>query len=153
MNFVTILGRLGRDAESRFTPNGDKVTTLIIASTGRKSGKEETIWWRITLWGDRFDKMLSYLKKGSSIIVTGEITNKPDIYTDKEGTARVSSLDVRAETIRFSPWGKGGDGSSSNKTEEKQGEHTSGQPAQEFATSAATTTAPAMDFEEENIPF
>lgn len=105
MMIVQLAGRLGRDAETRFTNSGIKVTTLTLATNQRKgSGKEEvTTWWRVTIWGDRFDKLLPYLKKGSAIIVVGEM-NKPEIWTDKEGRPQVS-LEVTAEIIRFSPFG------------------------------------------------
>ncbi len=105
MIIIEIAGHLGADPETRFTPNGQKVTTLRVATNTRKSGKDETVWWRVTIWGERFDKMMPYLKKGSAIIVIGEMS-KPEIYTDKEGRPQVS-LDLTAEMIRFSPFGKG----------------------------------------------
>jgi len=103
MNIVQIAGRLGRDPESRFTPSGQKVTTFTVATNVRKGGKEETVWWRVTIWGERFDKLMSYLKKGSAVIVIGEM-NKPEIWTDKEGRPQIS-LDLTAEIVRFSPFG------------------------------------------------
>lgn len=104
MNIIHIAGHLGADPEVRFTASGQKVTGLRIAVNTRKSGKEETIWYRITIWGDRFDKMMPYLKKGSSIIVIGTL-HKPEIYTDKEGRQHVS-LEITAEMIQFSPFGR-----------------------------------------------
>lgn len=104
MIIIEIAGHLGADPEVRFTPGGQKVTSLRVATNSRKSGKEETVWWRVTIWGERFDKMMPYLKKGSAIIVIGEMS-KPEIYTDKEGRPQVS-LDLTAEMIRFSPFGK-----------------------------------------------
>ena len=49
MIIVQIAGRLGRDPETRFTPSGLKVTNLTVATTVRKGGKEETVWWRVTM--------------------------------------------------------------------------------------------------------
>ena len=105
MNFVFIAGHLGKDPETRFTADGTKVTTLVVATSSRKGGKEETIWWRVTVWGDRFDKMLPYLTKGKPIMVKGELF-KPETYTDKNGVTQISSLEVRADSIHFSPFGK-----------------------------------------------
>jgi len=105
MIIIQIAGRLGRDPESRFTPSGQKVTNLTVAVNIRKGGKEETtVWWRVTVWGDRFDKMMPYFKKGSAIIVVGEMTKAPEIWTDKEGRPQ-TSLELTAEIIRFSPFG------------------------------------------------
>lgn len=123
MNFIQIMGHLGADPETRFTPSGQKVTNLRVATNVRKGGKEETVWYKITIWGDRFDKMISYLKKGSAIIVVGEL-GKPEIYQDREGRPQVS-LEVTAEFIRFSPFGKGEKASQENSKQEfLQGQYT-----------------------------
>ncbi len=104
MFIVHIAGNLGKDPETRFTPSGQKVTTFNMAVNQRKGKEDVTIWVRVTIWGDRFDKMLSYLKKGSAVIVTGRM-NPPSSYTDKEGRTQIS-LDITAEMIEFSPFGK-----------------------------------------------
>lgn len=109
MNFVTIAGRLGKDPETRFTANNQKVTTFSLATNLRRGGNEETIWWRVTVWGERFDKMMPYLKKGSAAIVVGEISKAPEIYNDQSGQPRISSLEITAESIKFSPFGRDGD--------------------------------------------
>jgi len=110
MHFVWIAGRLGADPETRFTPKGQKVTTMRVATNGKRGGKEETIWWRATLWGDQFDRMLPYLKKGSAVMVMGEM-HKPEIYNDREGKAQIS-MELTADVVRFSPFGKEGSASS-----------------------------------------
>ncbi len=104
MNFINIAGHLGADPETRFTPSGKKVTTLRVATRTRKGGNDDTIWWRVTIWGDQFDKLLSYLKKGSAIVVFGEV-QKPDIFMDREGKPQIS-LEITASHIQFSPFGK-----------------------------------------------
>lgn len=105
MNIIEIFGHLGADPESRVTPNGQKLTVLRVATNSRRSGKESiTIWYRVLLWGDDFDKMLPHFKKGSAIIVVGEML-PPETYVDRDGRTQVS-LSVAAEFIRFSPFGK-----------------------------------------------
>ena len=106
MNILQVAGHLGADAETRFTNGGQKVTTLRIATNSKRQGKDETTWWRATIWGDRFDKMVPYLKKGASVIVMGELS-KPAIYNDKEGNPQVS-LDITVDIIKFSPFGRSG---------------------------------------------
>jgi single-strand DNA-binding protein len=105
MNFIHIAGNLGADPEVRFTSSGKKVTTLKVASRSRrgKGGEETTIWWRVTIWGEQFDKMISFLKKGSAVMVYGDV-HKPEIFTDREGKPQVS-LDITAVHIEFSPFG------------------------------------------------
>lgn len=104
MNQILIAGHLGADPEVRFTSGGQKVTTLRVACNSRKSGKDETIWWKVTAWGEQFDKLISYLKKGSPLMVSGELP-KPEIFTDREGKPQIS-MNITANNIMFSPFGK-----------------------------------------------
>jgi len=101
MNLIEIAGFLGGDPEERFTNTGKKVVSFRV---GVRVGKEETIWWKVTIWNDRFDRMMPYLKKGSAVIVLGEMS-KPEIYTGKDGQPQIS-LNINAEIIKFSPFGK-----------------------------------------------
>lgn len=120
MNQLTIMGYLGADPEVRFTSSGQKVTTLRVAENQRRSGKEETLWWRVTIWGEQFDKMLSYLKKGSAVIVAGEMS-KPEIYNDRDGHPQIS-LNMTAHHVAFSPFGK------SEKHMSQQNNQSQGEP-------------------------
>lgn len=106
MNFIHIAGHLGADPETRFTSSGKKVTTLRVACRTRKGQTEDTIWWRVTVWGEQYDKMITYLKKGSPIVVAGEL-HKPEIFTDREGKPQ-ASMEITASHIQFSPFGKPG---------------------------------------------
>jgi single-strand DNA-binding protein len=155
MNLIQIAGHLGADPEVRFTSNGQKVTTVRVATNSRKAGKDETIWWRVTIWGDRFDKMMPYLKKGSAIIVIGELS-KPEIYTDKEGRPQVS-LEMTAEVIRFSPFGKsersGQEQSQAGQTTKNQGfgEQTFSAPTSSHAQHGYSSSS--QESEEDPLPF
>ncbi|MBS0620388.1 MAG: single-stranded DNA-binding protein [Verrucomicrobia bacterium] len=125
MNQATIAGHLGADPEVRFTSSGKKVTTLRVAARARRSGKDETIWWKVTIWGEQFDNILPYFKKGSPIIVFGEM-NKPEMFTDREGRQQVS-MSMTALNIQFSPFGKpdqqhGSDGAAAAPTHAPQSE-------------------------------
>ncbi|MBA3237549.1 MAG: single-stranded DNA-binding protein [Parachlamydiaceae bacterium] len=122
MNMVFIAGNLGADPETRFAPSGQKITTLRLAAKTRRQGKEETIWWRVTIFGDRFDKMLTYLKKGSSAMVSGEMTTA--LWTDKEGRQQIQH-EVIADSLKFSPFGR------------------TDRPAEQGATSGAPSNSPS----------
>ena len=104
MNHTMIAGHLGADPEVRFTSSGQKVTTLRVAARARRGSKDETIWWRVSIWGEQFDKMIPYFKKGSAIIVMGEM-NKPEIFTDRDGKPQVS-MSLTAFSLSFSPFGR-----------------------------------------------
>lgn len=107
MNLINLAGHLGADPEVRYTSSGKKVTNLRVATRARRgANQDDTIWWRVTLWGDQWDKMVAHLKKGSAVVVTGEI-HKPEIYNDREGKPQVS-MEVTAVHLQFSPFGKPG---------------------------------------------
>ena len=104
MNKITIAGHLGADPETRFTSTGKKVTTLRVATRSRKGAQDDTIWWRVTIWGEQFDKMIPHFKKGSPVIVYGEM-HKPEIFNDREGKPQIS-MEITAIDLQFSPFGK-----------------------------------------------
>ena len=109
MNFIHIAGHLGADPEVRFTQAGKKVTTLRVATNSRKGGQDVTIWWRVTIWDEQFKNLIPHLKKGSAVVVFGEV-QKPEIFNDREGKPQVS-MDITAIHLQFSPFGKPGGGS------------------------------------------
>lgn len=167
MNFIHIAGHLGRDPETRFTADGQKVITLTVATNIRRGGNDETVWWRVTLWGDRWDKMLPYLTKGKPVMVGGELSRKPEIYTDKNGTQQVSALDITAEYVKFSPFGKPDQNGQEQRQSSNPNPSTSQRPAGGFGDSSKNSfsdqrkqKAPEMaeesfqeGAEEEPLPF
>ena len=146
MNQITIAGHLGADPEVRFTSSGQKVTTLRVAARARRGAKDETIWWKVTIWGDQFDKMIAYLKKGSAIIVVGELS-KPEIFTDREGRPQVS-MNITASNLQFNPFGKP-EGSGSAQVAESQERTVHAEPE---AVAVGQGKAD-MAFNEDEIPF
>ena len=70
---VSDFGRIGRDAELRFTPNGDAVCSVPVAvDYGRKGedGKKPTQWYDVTLWGKQAEGLAPYLLKGKQVFFT-----------------------------------------------------------------------------------
>jgi len=115
---MMVAGHLGADPEVRFTSSGQKVTTLRVAAKVRKGNKDETIWWKVTVWGEQFDKMMGYFKKGSSIMVMGELS-KPEIFTDREGRPQVS-MNITATNLTFSPFGRSDSSGHSSAVQESK---------------------------------
>lgn len=151
MIFIQIAGHLGQDPEVRYTPSGQKVTTIRVATNIRRGNKEKTVWWRVTMWGDRFDKRLSYLKKGSPVIVWGEM-GIPDIYQDRDGNPQ-TSFEIIAEHISFSPFGNKGDrpqdGSQDGSEEQEEQAHKG--PSRSFG--KAAVAASSSNAQDDDIPF
>lgn len=156
MNQITVAGHLGADPEVRFTSSGKKVTTLRVAARARRSGKDETIWWKVSIWGEQFDKMIPYFKKGSPVVVMGEL-DKPEIFTDREGKSQVS-MNITAQHLSFSPFGRpdgqgsSGEGSTSSSLSAPQ--HSTADIFQGMAAASSQGQGKSeMTFSDDEIPF
>jgi single-strand DNA-binding protein len=91
LNRVQLIGRLGKDPESRFTPTGKKVTHFSVAISNRWRSKEGeprefTEWVNIEAWGRLGEVSQEYLKKGSLIYLEGRL--KTEKYEAKEGETK-----------------------------------------------------------------
>jgi single-strand DNA-binding protein len=135
VNRVTLLGNLGRDAETKFTPSGVAVSNFSVA-TSRKwkdkqtdQWKEETDWHNVVLW--RSEGVSSYLLKGKSVYIEGRLTTRS---YEKDGQKRYVTEVVADNLILL------GDGKPY---------------ASEAARPAPTRTAPADSFgiTDEDVPF
>ena len=96
MNAWQFTGNIGKDAESRFLPNGDPVVSF---SVGVKSGygeKATTTWARCAMFGKRAESVSQYLTKGQLVGISGEVTLRE--WNDKEGQKR-NSLEVRVNDL------------------------------------------------------
>ena len=87
LNRVQLIGRLGKDPESKFTPTGKKVVHFSIAISNRWKNKEGqsqeyTEWVNVEAWGRLGEVCQEYLKKGSLVYVEGRL--KTDKY-ESEG--------------------------------------------------------------------
>lgn len=109
---VSLIGRLGRDPEMRYTPDGTPVTSFSVATDRRwtdASGQqqERTVWFRVTAWRRLAETCNQYLAKGRLVYVEGELS-EPKPFQGRDGEWR-ASLDVTAREVKFlSGRGEGG---------------------------------------------
>lgn len=120
---IVIVGRLGRDPEMRYMPDGTAVTNINVATdrrwTDRATGQptQETTWFRVSVWGRQAESVNQYLSKGRMVLIEGHLrpdpqTGGPRIYTRQDGTAG-SSFELFADTVRFLGGREDGGGSDS----------------------------------------
>jgi len=91
LNRVQLIGRLGKDPESRVTPTGKKVTQFSLAVSDRwKSAegetKEHTEWVNIEAWGRLGEICQQYLHKGKLVFLEGRL--RTDKFDDKSGETK-----------------------------------------------------------------
>src|SRR5215204_5662845 len=99
---VSILGNLGRNPETRITPDGSFVASFSIASNSVRNTPEGTIkktdWFRVTALGNQARTLSKYAKKGNKLFVQGKLTFNP--WLDREGAPQVSA-DLLLQDFQF----------------------------------------------------
>jgi single-strand DNA-binding protein len=106
MNFITIAGQLGRDAEVRYLNSGDPVCSFSVADSAGRD--KPTIWWNCSIFGKRAEALSQYLLKGQAVTVCGQVTERE--WKDKDGNQR-KSMDVRVSEISLQGGKKAAGGS------------------------------------------
>jgi len=105
---ITLVGNLGRDPETRYTPNGklNVQFSLAVNKPFRDQGgqmQDRTSWFRVTAWGTLAESMVKlseqgYLMKGKQVLVDGRVEIRE--YTDQNGQQR-TSVDVTANEFQL----------------------------------------------------
>lgn len=111
INRVTLLGRLGRDPELRYTGSQQAVCNLSVATdrawtTKDGERKKETEWHRVQVWGASAEACEKYLAKGRRVYVEGRISTRE--YEDKNGEKK-RSTEIVAELVKFLDYGDEGE--------------------------------------------
>ena len=114
---IIIAGYLGRDPEMRYTSSGQPVTNFTVATSSRWVGQDgqqhdETVWWRVAVWGKQAETCNQYLAKGRPVLVEGRINGEripqadgasqivPRIWQGQDGKPR-AQFEMTAQTVRF----------------------------------------------------
>ena len=106
---VILVGNLGRDPEMRFTPSGQAVTNMSVATNRVYTGSDgqqvkETVWFRVSVWGKQAESCHQYLRKGRPVLVEGRLiadeNGNPRVWSRQDGTSG-TSFEVSAQTVRF----------------------------------------------------
>lgn len=112
VNKVILIGHLGRDAETKYTPSGVPMCRFSVATNRRwkdqQTGewKEETDWSNVVLW--RQEALSNYLTKGKQVYVEGRLQTRS--YDDKDGKKVYSTEVVADEVILLGGRAEGGGG-------------------------------------------
>ncbi len=103
LNKVILIGNLGSDPEMRYTPDGKSVTSFRMATnyrytTSAGETREETDWFRVTVWGRQAEQVNQFLSKGQQAYVEGRLHARN--WQGQDGQTR-TSLEVTANRVLF----------------------------------------------------
>ena len=158
VNKVILVGRLGKDPETRYMTNGEAVTNATLATSENwkdKSGEkqEKTEWHNLVFYRRLAEVAGEYLKKGAQIYVEGKIQTRK--YQTKEGQERyITEIIVNEMQMLGSKSG----GAGSFEVVENQSSSSSA-PARSTPASKPAAAAPApagkgnFDNFDDDIPF
>lgn len=129
INNVTLVGRLTKDPELRYTPNGVAVANFTLAVNRQfksQSGESEADFINCVVWKKSAENLAQYMGKGGLIGVTGRVQTRS--YDNQEGK-RVYVTEIVAENVQFLE---------SKKSQNNQSYSNAGEP---------------IDISDENLPF
>ena len=149
VNKVTLLGRLGKDPEIKYLPNGTAVANFSIATTlawqdqSTKETKEQTEWHRLVAWRNIAETASKFLHKGSQVFIEGRLQTRS--WDDKETGKKCYTTEVVVENLVLigSKGDSSGSGSGSSISE----------PTEEFGGSGAAEHAAPAPSGDDNLPF
>ncbi len=103
LNQVQLIGNLGSDPEIRYTPSGEAIANLSMATTETwkdKAGEkhEATEWHRVVFFGKQAEICGEYLKKGALVFVQGQIRTRK--WQDKDGQDRYTT-EIRGDILKM----------------------------------------------------
>ena len=145
INKVILVGTLGADPDTRYTPSNAAVTNLSIATNeswkDKQSGEqiEKTEWHRVVMFNRLAEIASEYLRKGSQVYIEGKIQTRK--WEDKEGKDRWTTEIVANELQMLGARSSGGN----------SGAESRGEPATK-SSSPASSPDSSDDFDDD-IPF
>ena len=162
VNKVILLGHLGKDAETKFTPSGISVSKFSLATNRRTKDPQSGDWKDITDWHNivawKTESVANYLLKGKQIYLEGRIENRS--WEDKDGQKRYTT-EVICEGINLILLGGGGGGGSRGDFPDSGGDYdrpvSMPRSAQSRPQQAAPSPSPSEDFNQgitdDDVPF
>ncbi|MBS0583880.1 MAG: single-stranded DNA-binding protein [Proteobacteria bacterium] len=164
INKVILVGNLGADPETRYTPSGTAITSIRIATSeswkDKQTGEqqERTEWHRVDFFGRLAEIAGEYLKKGRQVYVEGKL--RTDEY-EKDGQKRYSTKVIADEMQMLGGreggggegggYGGGGGGGYGGGAQRERGPARGPQSAP--APRSAPAQMPADNFDDDEIPF
>ncbi|MBI0068811.1 MULTISPECIES: single-stranded DNA-binding protein [unclassified Snodgrassella] len=154
VNKVILVGRLGRDPETRYIPNGEAITNFSLATDEQwrdRNGERQTRteWHNVSLYGKLGEIANQYLRKGSQVFIEGKIQSRK--YTDKDGIERMVYNIIGNEMKMLGNRNDGSDSGNNNTAPSTASNPPPAAPRRQ-PPQHESTTAPIDDIDDD-IPF
>jgi len=157
VNKVILIGNLGRDPEVRYTPNGNAICNVTLATSrnwkDKTSGEkmEETEWHRVVFYDRLAEIAGEYLKKGRPVYVEGRLKTRK--WQDKEGVDKYTTEIIASEMqLLGSREGMDG-GDEGGGASRERGEERSAPASRPAASKPAAKSASGFEDMDDDIPF
>lgn len=76
MKTISLVGNVGKTAETRTTQNGNKVTSFSLAVSHYDGKENATLWFDVSMWGKRGEAVVQFAQKGAKIAVSGDFSTR-----------------------------------------------------------------------------
>ena len=145
INKVILVGNLGKEPEVRFTPEGNAIANVVLATSDswrdKQSGdmQERTEWHRVVFFSRLAEIAGEYLHKGSKVYIEGALRTRK--WTDKDNNERYTTEIVANEMQML------------DKKGENEFANSAPAPTQTQSTPAPKAAAPVSDISDDDIPF
>jgi single-strand DNA-binding protein len=159
VNKVILVGRLGRDPETRYTGGGQAVANFSVATDETykdRNGERQkrTEWHKIVVWGKQAEIAQQYLKKGSLIFIEGRIQSRE--WQDKEGQKR-TSFEIVATNFRMlggrAEGAAAGAGAGATRGGADDFDHQAAPPEETYGGGGGGHAPAGPEISDEDIPF
>lgn len=141
LNSVTLVGRLTKDPELRYTPSNQAVATFSLAVNRNfkgQNGEREADFINCVIWRQQAENLANWAKKGALIGITGRIQTRS--YENQQGQ-RVYVTEVVADNFQLLEFNK----------QNNQGQ-SQGNSQQDLSGQATANTSP-IDISDDDLPF
>jgi single-strand DNA-binding protein len=115
LNKVTLIGRLTKEPEMKFTASGKEVTKFTVATNHKSGEKEYSTFHNIVTWGTLAENCKKYLVKGQEVYVEGRIDYRT---RDKDDGTKGYITEIVANDVKFGAKPNGSKPSASTEAEE-----------------------------------
>jgi single-strand DNA-binding protein len=148
LNRIQLIGRVGRDPETRYTSTQTAVASFSLATSERVKDEERTEWHQVSVFGKTAELVEKYVRKGALVYLEGRLQSRE--YQDKTGQAK-KVWEVIADKVTFLDTRKAEERTTETASAVWMGGTPATRPSPSPAASSSKSTP--VDFEDDPIPF